>query len=475
MRRPPASLLVILGLGALLRLLLVLGWQPALMGWPDAASYIDVSQSSLFGNELRPAGYSLLLRGLHDLVPSLLLVVVLQHLLGLAAAVLLYASVVRAGAPRVFALVPAAVVALGGDGIFLEHSPISESVFIFLVCAAVYAGVRSLDGETLRWPLVLGLTLALAASVRVVALPLLPLAAIWLGFATPPRLRRRLALVAAVAVGALAILGPYYVAEGLAVGKTGLSRNGIWNLYGRVAPFADCSKFKPPPGTQAFCENTPRWKRPLTYQYTFNWYYSPAIRVLANPHVANPEQTQQVAAFSWAVIKGQPLDYAGEVGASLLRYVAPESFQGVGGGPSYHALVHKPVLFNPLFQREGRRVAKKYYSDAGRYTKHRGPIEVLRTWESVTRLQGPVFVLFALLSIAAPFLARGRARSAAILFALMAWTLLVVPVATVEFSARTAVPGFGPLGAAAALGGWRAVEAVRRRRSAAAAPVPQTA
>src|SRR3954447_13449457 len=189
MRRPPASLLAILGLGALLRLLLVLGWQPALMGWPDAASYIDVSQSNLFGNELRPAGYALLLRGLHDLVPSLLLVIVLQHLLGLAAAALLYASVVRAGAPRPFALVPAAVVALGGDGIFLEHSPISESVFIFLVCAAVYAGVRSLDGEQLRWPLVLGLALALAATVRVVAAPLLPLAALWLGLATPPSLR----------------------------------------------------------------------------------------------------------------------------------------------------------------------------------------------------------------------------------------------------------------------------------------------
>src|SRR3954447_10561081 len=171
-RRALGALVAVLSLGALLRLALVLGWQPALFGWPDAASYIDVSHGEVFGNELRPAGYSLFLRALRGVAPSLLLVVLVQHLLGLASAVLLYLSVARAGAPRLFGVLPAAVVALGGDGIFLEHSPISESLFIFLVALALYAGVRALDGRGLAWPFALGLALALAASVRVVALPL---------------------------------------------------------------------------------------------------------------------------------------------------------------------------------------------------------------------------------------------------------------------------------------------------------------
>ena len=47
-----------------------------------------------------------------------------------------------------------------------------------------------------------------------------------------------------------------------------------------------------------------------------------------------------------------------------------------------------------------------------------------------------------------------------------------VPVATVEFSGRTAIPGMGALGAAAAMGAWRALEWVRARR---AAPAPQVA
>jgi hypothetical protein len=257
-------------------------------------------------------------------------------------------------------------------------------------------------------------------------------------------------------MGALVILGPYFLAEHESTGRVGLSRNGMWNLYGRVAPFANCSKFDPPPGTRSFCETTPRSQRPLTYQYTFNWYFSPAVRQLANPHVATADQTNTVAAWSLAVILGQPLDYATEVGASMLRYVAPESFKGFGGGPSYHDLVHRQILFNRAFQKEGLRVARTYYSDAGSFQSHAGVLHGLRWWESVTRLQGPAFVIFALLSLAAPFM--GRRRGPAVLFALVAWELLVVPVATVEFSARTAVPGFGALAAAAALGAWRCSE-----------------
>ncbi len=457
------GLAVILALGALLRLLLLLGWQPALFGWPDAASYIGVSHGELFGNELRPAGYPLFLKLLYGLSPSLLLLVTMQHLLGLATAVLLYLAVARTGVPRLLGLVPAAIVALGGDGIFLEHAPISESLFIFLIAATLYSAVRSLEGDGLTWPALAGATLAVAAAVRVVALPLVPLVCVWLLAAGRRPLRSRLAVGAVGCVGVVAVLGTYFVAEQRSVGHTGLSRNGVWNLYGRVAPFADCTKFRPPPGTEVLCEHTPRSARPLTNQYTFNWFYSPAIRAFGNPHTASPERTAAVASFAYAVILHQPLDYGEEVGAGLLRYVAPESMRGYGGGPSYRDLVHGPILFNPLNQSVGRKVAKQYYVDADRFRAHHGLIAVLRGWESVTRIQGPLFVMLALLSLAAPLLTSGRARSASALFALAAWTLLVVPVATVEFSARTAVPGFGPLGAAAAIGGWRVLVAFRAR------------
>jgi len=457
------GLAALLVTGALLRLLFVFAWRPALMGWPDAASYIEVSQGELFGNLLRPAGYPLFLRALHALVPSLLFVVILHHVLGLASAALFYLAVARTGAPRWLGLVPAGIVALGGDVIFVEHAPISETLFTFLVAVGLYAAVRSQEGEGIRWPAISGLALALAASVRVVAVPLLAVVALWVLVGTGLPLRRRLTVLAAGAAGALALLGPYYVIQERAVGRTGLSPSGVWNIYGRVAPFADCSKFTPPPGTEPLCERTPRSQRPFTNEYTFNWYYSPGVRAFGNPHTASAEQTDQVAAFSWAVIVGQPRDYAEEVGAGLLRYVAPESFSGYGGGPSYHDLVHR-VLFHRLFRGQGLEVASRYYVDADRFTANDGLISVLRTYESGTRVQGPLFVLIALLSLAAPLLTRGRVRGAALLFALAGWTLLITPVATVQFSARTGLPGFGPLGAAAAFGGWRVLAAVRGRR-----------
>ena len=454
-RRALIGLAVVLGAGALLRLLLVLGWQPALMGWPDAASYIGVSHGDLFGNELRPAGYSIVLKLLHALAPSLTLVIVLQHLLGLAAAALLFFAVGRTGAPPLLGLVPAAIVALGGDQIFLEHAPISEALFVFLVACGLYAGVRALTSVSPAWAAAGGLALALAATVRVVVLPALALYVLWLLLAGSDTWRRRTAMAAAGAAAACVLLGAYMVAEHSATGETGLSRNGIWNVYGRVAPFADCTKFDPPDGTQYLCETTPRPARPLTFQYTFNWYYSPAIRMYDNPHVATPEQTSQVAAFAWAVIVGQPLDYAEEVGAGLLRYVSPESFKGYGGGPSYHDLVHEKILFNTHFQKEGRVVAAEYYDDAGRVRGRPRPDRRPAHLGVGHAPPGPgVRAAGAAVAGGAVRSPAGRSARPRCCSASAAWALLVTPVATVEFSARTAVPGFGALGAAAAMGGW---------------------
>jgi len=186
------GLVVLLVAGAVLRLLFVVAWRPAFMGWPDAASYMDVSQGELFSSTLRPAGYPLFLKGLHAIAPSLLLVILIQHVLGLSSAVLLYLAVARSGAPRLLGLVPAGIVALCGDFAFLEHSPISEALFIFLVAVGLYAGVRAQEGVQLRWAAICALALTAAATVRVVALPVLLVVGVWVLVASGLPLRRRL-------------------------------------------------------------------------------------------------------------------------------------------------------------------------------------------------------------------------------------------------------------------------------------------
>src|SRR4051794_13970641 len=132
-----AALAAVLVAGGLLRGLLMEAWSPAFMGWPDAKSYLDVAHGELFSNVLRPAGYPLFLRSLDGLHAGLGVVVGVNHALGLATAVVLFATVGRLGAPPVLGLVPAAFVALSGDTGFVEHAPLSEPLFTFLVVGAV--------------------------------------------------------------------------------------------------------------------------------------------------------------------------------------------------------------------------------------------------------------------------------------------------------------------------------------------------
>jgi hypothetical protein len=359
---------------------------------------------------------------------------------------------------------------------FLEHSPLSETLFTFLIALGVYAAARTIDKPSFTWAAVAGVALACSASVRVVGLAVIPVVLLWFVVASSGTWRRRLAHTSAAAAGALAILGTYWIAEYRSVGEVGMSRNGGFHLYGRVAPFADCTKFTPPPGTEPLCEKTRREQRPIVDAYVFNYWYSPGVRVFNSPFYATSEASDAVAAWAWEAIKAQPLDYVEEVGAGMLRYVAPENewLHGYGGGPGYDALVGRNVLFNPVFQRHALSSLGQYYGWREPGFRHNpGLLNGLRSWEKYTRIQGPIFVVLALLSALGPLLnRRGPPGSAALLFTLVAWTILTVPVATLEFSARTAVPGFGFLAAAGAVGGlvvarrWRARHAVGGRKPA---------
>ncbi|MEA2443250.1 MAG: hypothetical protein QOJ12_542, partial [Thermoleophilales bacterium] len=309
-----------------------------------------------------------------------------------------------------------------------------------------------------------------------VGLAVIPVALLWLAIGSGGARRSRVVTTALAAAGAVAVLGAYSIAEYSATGAVGMSRNGASHLYGRVAPFADCSRFTPPRGTEMLCEATARSERPITDAYIFSYWYSPAVRTFDNPFAATPQASAQVGAFARAVIVHQPLDYLEEVGAGMLRYVAPENdwLHGFGGGPGYDALVGRNILFNPVFMDDALASLGRYYGVTD-YEQRPQLLAVLKGWERVTRIEGALFVVLALMSLAAPFATRGRERSVASLLALVAWTLLIAPVATLEFSARTAVPGFGFLAAAAAVGapGLANSRRLGRLRSAVRGPEKQ--
>jgi hypothetical protein len=251
------------------------------MGFSDSSVYLQMAGGGdMWTTGLHTAGYPLFLADLHAIIPTAWFAIGAQHLFGLASAVLVWLTVRRAGAPRLAALMPAAVVALNGDEMFLEHSFLSESLFIMLTSICLYSSARATGPPNVRWAAVAGLALAFADVVRLTALPLLPLLVLWLLLGTGGRWRER-ARAAAVSLACIAaVVGGYALVQERHTGVLTLTTPaGAWNLYARVAPFADCTKFTPPPGTAALCEKTPPAQRTLTDdQYMFQPNVSAALQ-----------------------------------------------------------------------------------------------------------------------------------------------------------------------------------------------------
>jgi hypothetical protein len=455
------GLVAILALGALLRVLFMLAWGPAFMGFPDASAYVAMASGSLWADPTHEVGYALFLRDLHAISGHLWFTILAQHAFGLASGVLWWLIMRRAGGRPWLALVPVAVVALNGAEMFLEHSTLSESLFILLLSAALYFAVRSLDAAGPRWAALAGLTLALACIVRVVALPLVGVLLLWLVLVSAETFRRR-AWHAALAGGCVvAVLGSYAAIQHHETGYWGLTTPaGAWNLYTRVAPFADCRKFTPPPGTAVLCERTPPAQRTSSVSdYAYSPTLSPAVKAFSwgdGPYSAGPDENRKLASFTRAVILHQPGDYAKTFLEGMLAYVAPtrvEFRNRAELGPDYQAFFHQ-LLFDPTTLSISAKTRLPYYG-ARSFTENRSLLQFLLGYEAHSRVTGALMATLMLLSLLGLFAPAGRPRKVALLMFLIAWAALITPPATHWWDSRYIIPALGPLAAAATFGAWQ--------------------
>src|SRR5690606_22257965 len=133
-RRHPAFS-VIIATAALLRVVAMLGYQPV-MYFNDSFDYLHVATDP-YPHPLRPNGYAfllLLLKPFH----SFALVAAVQHLMGLAMGVMIYALLRRRfRLPGWGAALAAAPVLLDAYQLQLEHLVLSDTTFAFLVVSAV--------------------------------------------------------------------------------------------------------------------------------------------------------------------------------------------------------------------------------------------------------------------------------------------------------------------------------------------------
>ena len=451
-------LTVILGAGAGLRLWLMLSAGPGFLGYPDAAAYVQTAQWNgtwgLFANAWRPAGFPVFLSALHALVPSLAFVSVVQHLLGLAIAALLYVTVADVALCRWVALLPAGVVAFAGSELYLEHAPLSETLYTAFVVTAIWCATRSVMRTGIRelgWLCATGVLLGCSATVRAIGISAGTALLIWV-LATRHGWNRRLVCASALVLGMAVPLGSYLATQHDITRTWGLTRTTGQTLYARTATFADCRDFTPPAGTRALCQP------PGVPRHGATWYMfdsaSPQVRTMGipptDPHPGASmawKPDARLESFALRSIAHQPLAFLSTTLQGLAKYVAP----GVGTPTmlEWPATTLTTELHNPQVSRQAMPQVARYYPDARPPSPQslRGPDD----YANAARVEGPVTALLLVLALGCIGL-RGRRAKVAVLLAATTATLMIAPVVTLFYGARYATPSYGPLAATAALG-----------------------
>jgi hypothetical protein len=471
-----------LALGGLFLLLLAgglvrAGWmyatRPAIVGYPDENAYLSLANptSPIWSDPTREVGYPYFLRDVHKLIEPLSGIVLLQHLFGLLAGVLLFLAIRRLRGPSWLALIPAAVVVLNGTEVMLEHMILTESLFIVLVAAGLYCAVRTAeDDSSWVWALATGLVFGVACTVRVVGVPLLAVLLPWLVFIKAPSLGRRLLRTGLAVAGVLAVLAPYANARHDATGYWGVGPPaGVWNLYARVAPFADCRKFDPPKGTERLCEKTPpaqRTTHPEEYNYAPS--LSPADQLFnVNGSSSDPKVNSLLGSWTRQAIIHQPWDYLKTVTEGVAAYVVRTRlvFDNRDGLGTTFEDYYGTVIFDP--QRTADTIAGPLSQQWGvpKLLIRQDWVDRLIRYEDTSRMKGPHVLVLMLLSLLAPFAPRGLPRRVGVLLFGIAWMSLIVPPATHFWDPRVAIVPLGPLAAAAAVGAWQPARWIAAWRS----------
>lgn len=443
--RPPWLLLVVLTCGAVLRVATMVIYQPSVLQWIDGIRYTRIYPTGFFDDYWMPAGYPAFLAVLHWLDKSLIFTIAVQHLVGLTGALVAYLVVRRLGGSQVLSCIPAAALALSGDSLYLEHIVMADFLLGFMSLLALYLAIRAMDSpHRLAWLASAGVVTACTGLVRSPGLALVGAVVLWLALVGPGRLLGRAKAIVAYAVPFSVVLLAYVVLATHAGQYSGLSDMTGWDLYPRVAPFADCTKFQPPPGTSALCQySTPPAQRPGPYYYVWD-----AQSVSRRDFPDTPKGSKKLDAFALTAIRHQPVAYLEAVGTDLVRNVDSNYMNRSWGGEASDQLsfsFEQPALEQAL----ARQYAVKYTDTQ---VNIRRGIGKLRLYDNIVRVPGWVLpILLAGAAVGVAF-GRGKLRSGALLFGMASIVLYVVPVATLTWDYRYGIPPTALLVVAGVLG-----------------------
>ncbi len=426
-----------------LRILVMLAFRPVIWFGGDSASYLATALR-LTPDPSRVGGYAILLLVLRPL-HSFALVAAVQHLMGIAMAVLIYLLARRYGLPAWGATLATVPVLFDSSQLQLEHDIVPDISFGLLVLIALYLMLRS-PGE--RRPAFAAAAAFLLGGSAIVWPPGLVLLAVLL----VALLIRRASLVtvaAAILAGALPVVA-YAALFDLHEHQFALTRSEGVFLWSRTMSFADCAVIRPPADERVLCP-------PPGPQTSSQNIWSPASPLLRMPGGRFSARTNALALdFALRAIAAQPGGYVTAVARDFARsfYWDRPVYPNTGIVQRYE-FSDAATAWVPATMRTpgGGTVAGDQAAYNGGRPAPTRAIEPFASWlvsyQNYVYLPGALLGVMLLASLAA-MIARRRARGAGLPWA-FAVTIMLVPPVVVGFDLRYLVPAVPAACLAAAL------------------------
>src|SRR5580693_8961587 len=295
------------------RIIAALGFKPALF-IQDSFDYMSEGWRLTPLTQLRPEGYPLLLKVLKPF-HSLLLVTSLQHLMGIALGVIIYAVLRSRGLPAWGATLAAAPTLFDSRQIWLESSILPDTLFTFVLMIAV-AILILWRRPTIWQAVIVGVLVSYASVIRGNGAPVI---VVILVFLLVQRVGWRVFTACLVAF-AVPLLG-YGLVFFSERGQFNITNSSGLFLWSRTMSFANCAVIKPPADLLPLCPNAqpdhptapaPPWsitallneRTPADYLWDSGvWYQHDA-----HPGI-NAYNNKLAMEFAERAILAQPVDY----------------------------------------------------------------------------------------------------------------------------------------------------------------------
>ena len=472
-------LLGLVVVGVALRVVTEFAWWPTATTLADSSIYARFAESNPFADPQHPAGYALILGAIGAVTREVAVPVLLQHLAGVASALLLFGATRRVTGSSWAGLLPAAIVLLNPDEILLEHAIMAESWAILATAGGLYAAVRAFDEPRplWRWPLITGLLLAASVTIRTAGLATIAVVLLALLLASRGRWRERArwATALAAAAGAAVVLVAFAFGNAAFGPRLGVGPSPGWYLYARAAQFADCDRFEPPPGTEALCESTPPDERAGARYYVFD-PSAPAVRLFgAFPVQTDSEADKLLGSWAKRAVLAQPFDYLESVWENLRAYWVPslmpvEAGEGEGLDPLLDYRLSADEGFFGAVQLNVARDMQAFFHPFS-LDRHDGPLAVISDWQQVSRFGGTMLSVATVLVLIGLFIGSRRERLGVLVLGVGGLAMIVAPALTGNYTGRYTVPMAGPMLAGAAVAITALAREIRARRRGSQDPI----